>query len=215
MSKKINAKNVATLAASTTLLSATFGIVGSYVLSKMYPHNQIDTGFLTGLSWMTFHTPVIFAATDSLRHELGLKSPVFIKGISARGSGRKITVNYGNDGNKAKDIFLSVLPIDVKDTAEELTAITVTMDETDYTILLSEIEDFIRIAWGKQRQGKSGLSRNYWTKTHRPRMKTLDYNIMIFALQPIIVDRKKGKSGKLLDSPLIAIERVKNLYQPA
>lgn len=217
MAKKINAKNIVILETSATVLCTAFGLIGSYAFGRFYPYLTIDTGLIVAMSWLIPHGPLIFAATDSLRHEWGLKPPTSIIGQSLGGKRRKIP--FKSNGQE-RDIFMFSIPWISKNSDEDtprLDNFKVTIDDIDYTVSASEMESFVRTAWHRQRNGKPGLSRPYWTKQHRPRLKTLEYNARmdILLIAPgLILDRSQGRSGRLANSPLLTIEALGDLFTP-
>ncbi len=209
MTKKINAQNIGILALSTTTLSAAIGIAISYPLHIMYPHSNINILFNMSALFCLIHTPLAFVAQDSLRHELGWKSPIKIIGNSfSKRTGRKIPFSAnGKDSN----ILMSSIPWLNSDNIEEpeTESFTVRIGDIDYTVTLVEMESFIRAAWNRQRAGTSGLSRTYWTRDRRPRLKTLEYNarmIILSSVPGLILDRSQGRSGRLAISPLLAMD---------
>jgi hypothetical protein len=130
---------------------------------------------------------------------------------SRRAFGRKIPINAGD---KSKDIFMQTLQLSSgSSTTEQISyepvdTISIWYDENEYTLTLPEIEKFIG-------QAKNGFSRNYWTRQHRPRLKTLEYNIRMWALASVdglVINRSEGRSGRLSVSPNEAIQIIRSVY---
>jgi hypothetical protein len=209
MARKIDAKNIGILAVSTTALSTAFGLIGSYALHRLYPYSSIDTGLNVALSWCAFHAPVTLAAVDSLRQELGLKSPITIIGNSFSSGRSRRKIPFSANG-KDSTILMSTIPfLKTNIKKPEFESFTVRIDNVDYTVTLVEMENFIRAAWNRQRNGKLGLSRTYWTKQRQPRLKTLEYNIrmhVLLSVSGLVLDRSQGRSGRLAISPLLTIQ---------
>ncbi len=209
MTRKINAENIKVLFLSTTVMSSAIGAIGSYPLHVLYPHLNVNVLFNIGMLFCIVHTPLAFAAQDSLRQEFGLKWPIKIIGnsFSSGRTKRKIPFNAnGKDGN----IFMSTIPF-LETNQPELESFTVQIDNVEYTVSLIEMESFVRVAWNRQRAGKLGLSRTYWTKRRRPRLKTLEYNArmnILLSIPGLILDRGQGRSGRLANSPLLTISQL-------
>ncbi len=209
MGRKINAGNVRILTLSGTILGAACGAIGTYPLHIFYPYAQVNVWLNISLILTPLYGGLAYAAIDSLRHELGWRSPVKIISNSFDRPRRKIPFSSNEkDGN----IFMFSIPW-IKPSTEKqelkLESFTVQIDDIDYTISLSDMESFIRSAWYRQRNGKNGLSRNYWTRQHRPRLKILEYYIRMNVLSSVpglILDRGQGRSGRLANSPLLTIK---------
>jgi hypothetical protein len=209
--KKLSAKNIGILSLTTTGLgiSVSFGI--SYIM-------EWETGWTIALINTIANTPLLLASSDALRQELGLRSPIQIIGNSRkRAFGRKIPINI--DG-KQSNIFMqtlslaSGLPQQDYEPAK-IDTISIWYEENEYTLTIAEIEEFIYVAWRRQSQKKNGLSRQYWTKKRRPRLKTLEYNIRIWVLvscDGLIIDRSEGRSGRLAVSPKEAILAIRSYF---
>lgn len=62
------------------------------------------------------------------------------------------------------------------------------------------IKSFVGRSWTRQTAGRSGLSRRYWTRVHRPPLDREVYDSLIYVLLSIgaIQGRVSGKSGKLV-----------------
>ncbi len=214
MAQKIDAGNIGTLASATTILSTFFGLVFSYATYKS-SYSTIDAGLSVSIFWLFFHTPVILSAQDRLRREFGGRSPITIIGNSFSGRRSKRKIPFSADG-KDSHILMSSIPFLRTEIKEpELDSFTVRVDSIDYTVTLIEMEKFIRTAWNRQRAGKLGLSRTYWTKRSRPRLKTLEYNARIHILLSVpglILDRSQGRSGYLANRPLPTIKTLVNLF---
>ena len=194
------------LETSATVLCTTFGLVGSYALSRFYPSlTMADAGFNVAISWIIPHVPIIFAVTDSLRHELGLKSPTSIIGQSLGGKGRKIP--FAANG-KNRDIFMFSIGNETNEVVE-INSITVSRDDNNYTTSLSDLEYFIRKGWARQRQRLSAFSRRYWMKNER--LSTVEYQArmsILLSIDGLIVDRGERRSGRLAIPPSATMEAV-------
>jgi hypothetical protein len=215
--RKVNATNIIKLSGATTVLSLGLGASGSYFLQIFNPQYHISTWGCMLFSWSFSHVYILIAGVDSLRQELGLRSPIQIIGNSSRRAfGRKIPINTAEG---TSDIFMQTLRLNSGSSAEasevaQVETITIEYDNIEYTLTMPELEEFIYVAWRRQTQSKNGLSRHYWTKQRRPRLKTLDYNLRIWALmscEGLILDRSEGRSGRLSVPPKEAIKIVRSI----
>ena len=213
--RTVNATNVIKLAGTTTVLSLGVGATGSYFLSHLYPRYDISTGGCMLLAWLVPHTWILLAAVDSLREELGFKSPLrIISNSSRRTFGRRIPVSSGDE---QKNIFMKTLSLapgiaEEINLPSEIDTISIWYDGNEHILTLPEIEEFVYSTWRRQRQKKNGLSRDYWTKQRRPRLKTLEYNLRIWTLVfcGLIIGRSEGRSGRLSVPPNEAIKIIRS-----
>jgi hypothetical protein len=184
--KKLSAKNVFILAGTTTGLGVSVSIGLSYIM-------EWPTLWTMALVNTIANAPLLLASSDALRQELGLRSPIQIIGNRKKVFGRKIPINVdGKQGN----IFMQTLSLAPGKQEEykpaRIDTISVWYEENEYTLTVSELEEFVYIAWRRQSQAKNGFSRQYWTKRRRPRLKTLEYNLRMWALMSyagLVVDR--------------------------
>ncbi len=206
--RRLSAKNILILTGINLLLSAIISISTAYLL-------ELPTLWTMALINMIANTPLLLACSDALRQELGLRSPTHIVGNWTRKIfGRKIVVNAGD---KKTDIFMQTLALSSSNKSEiiELETITVWYDDNEYTISMSELEEFLYVSWLRQTQTKNAFSRDYWTKQRNPRMKTLRYNIIMLALtncDGLITDRSEKRSGTLNIRPDLAMKIIKDTY---
>jgi len=210
--KKLSAKNILILTGTTAGLGVSVSLGISYIMD--WP-----AGWTIALVNTIANTPLLLASSDALRQELGLRSPVQIIGNSGRRTfGRKIPINVdGKQGN----IFMQTLSLAPGSSNKgdyepvQVDTISIWLDNNEYTLTMPEIEEFIYVAWRRQSQSKNGFSRQYWTKQRRPRLKTLEYNIRMWALvscSGLIVDRSEGRSGRLAVPPKEAINIIRGNY---
>jgi hypothetical protein len=209
--KRLSAKNILILSGTTAGLGVSISLSLSYIMNW-------ETGWTIALVNTIANTPLLLASSNALRQELGLRSPIQIIGSNNKNTfGRKIPINVdGKQGN----IFMQTLSLapGIADQYKPVTIDTVSIwyEENEYTLTISELEEFIYVAWRRQGQKKNGLSRQYWTKRRRPRrLKTLEYNIRIWTLTScsgLIVDRSEGRSGRLTVSPDEAIKIIRSVY---
>ncbi len=208
MAKNVNAKDIAILELWSTGLAVSVGATYSFILRELH-YSNVNPWLNMALLFAIPHTGLLFGAHHKLRQSLNLKSGIEIIGNSfSKRTGRKIPFSAnGKDGN----ILMSSIPWLNSDNIEEpeTESFTVRIGDIDYTVTLAEMESFIRAAWNRQRAGTSGLSRTYWTRDRRPRLKTLEYNarmIILSSVPGLILDRSQGRSGRLAISPLLAME---------
>ena len=210
---KLNAKNILTLAATTSGLSICFGLIGSYVLQELGYKPQ-DYAFNTSVAWLAFHAPVISTAISSLKYALGEKQ---LPSVTANSHSTSRRIPFTANG-RTSHIFASLLPGAmprmIKVENKKLATFTVGINGQKHVISILEIEQFVHIAWRRQRQGKNGLSRQYWTRECRPRLKTLEYNcrMTILSQAGLVIDRSDRRSGRLVLSPELAIKELGNVY---
>ncbi len=216
MAKKINAKNIVILELWSTGLAVTVGATYSFIFRELH-YSNVNTWFNIALLFAVPHTGLLFGAHHKLRQGLDLKSGVEVVGQSLGRKGRKIPFRANGQD---RDIFMSVIPW-INSTSDlelpRLDNFKVTIDDIDYTVSTSEMESFVRTAWHRQRNGKPGLSRPYWTQQHRPRLKTLEYNArmdILLVTPGLVLDRSQGRSGRLANSPLLTIEALDSLFAP-
>jgi len=206
---KLHARDILTLAATTSSLSIGFGLIGSYVLQELGYKPQ-DYAFNISVAWLAFHAPVISTAISNLKYALGEKQ---LPNITANSHSTSRRIPFTANGHTSH-IFASLLPgtmprmIKVK--SEKLATFTVGLNGQSHTISIIEVEHFICTAWRRQRQGWNGLSRQYWTREHRPRLKTLEYNCQMTILSQagLVIDRSDRRSGRLVLSPELAIKEL-------
>ncbi len=212
--KRINATNCVKLIGATSLLSIGVGVSGSFIMSGLYPRDNISTLGCIAVSWFIPHSLILFAAVDSLREELGFRAPTKIvgnwAGIKLR---RKIPVT---SENSKKIIFMHALPFGSKsipDESTELQTISIWYNEINYTLTLPDLEEFLFIAWRRQTQKKAPFSRRYWTQQRRPSLTTLEYNVrlkLLTTISGLIIDRSEARSGHLAISPRMALDLIQN-----
>jgi hypothetical protein len=207
--KKLSAKNILILTGTTAGLGVSVSLGLSYIM-------EWPAAWTVALVNTIANTPLLLASSDALRQELGLRSPIQIVGGSRRAFGRKIPINV--DG-KQSNIFMQTLKIapglpQQEHEPVQIDTISVWYDDNEYTLTVPELEEFIYVAWRRQSQNKNGFSRQYWTKQRRPRLKTLDYNIRMWALMScagLIIDRSEGRSGRMSVGPKEAIQIIRRL----
>ncbi len=103
-------------------------------------------------------------------------------------------------------------PVAYNEEEAQMASFMVEIDGIGYTVLWPEMEDFVRGIWARQRVGKPGMSRPYWTTQYRPPLTTREYNARINVLlgvNGLILDRGQGRSGRLSVSPLLALKELK------
>ena len=73
------------------------------------------------------------------------------------------------------------------------------MTATGLLITDDRVRQFIRWAWQRQSRGDHGLSRDYWTKDHRPAWERSEYDAMIYVLVGggYVEGRRAGRAGRL------------------
>lgn len=78
------------------------------------------------------------------------------------------------------------------------------------TIHFADIREFIKCAWLRQVSGQAPFSRVYWTRHRRDRMPTAHYDAIMEMLVSggYVLDRRKGKSGRLVTQPNAVIEMI-------
>jgi hypothetical protein len=208
--KKLSAKNILILTGTTACLGMSVSLGVSYIMAW-------DIAWTMALINTIANTPLLLASSDALRQELGLRSPIQIIGNGGkRAFGRRIPVNSGAE---TKDIFMQTLRLAPGATQEyepvaEIETVSIWYDDNEYTLTLPELEEFIYVAWRRQSQAKNAFSRHYWTKQRRPRLKTLDYNLRMWALMScngLILDRSEGRSGRLAVPPKEAIQIIRSV----
>jgi hypothetical protein len=210
--KRLSAKNILILSGTTAGLGVSISLSLSYIMNW-------ETGWTIALVNTIANTPLLLASSNALRQELGLRSPIQIIGSNNKNTfGRKIPINV--DG-KQSNIFMQTLSLAPGSTNRQnykpttINTVSIWYEENEYTLTISELEEFIYVAWRRQGQKKNGLSRQYWTKRRRPRLKTLEYNIRIWTLiscSGLVIDRSEGRSGRLTVSPDEAIKIIRSVY---
>lgn len=226
--RKVNATNIIKLSGATTVLSLGLGASGSYFLQIFYPQYHISTWGCMLFSWSFSHVYILIAGVDSLRQELGLRSPIQIIGNSSRRAfGRKIPINTAEG---TSNIFMQTSRLNSGSSTEaselaRVETVSVLYDDgsglKEHTLTMPEIQEFVNIAWHRHTRKKTndgrkanGFSRDYWIKRHRPRLTVLEYNLRMWALMScdgLILDRGPGRSGRLSVPPKEAIKIVRSI----
>jgi hypothetical protein len=206
---KLNARNILTLTATTTGLSLGFGLIGSYMLQELGYKPQ-DYIFNTSVAWLAFHAPVISTAISSLKYALGEKQLPSVTANSHSISRRIPFTANGHTSHIFASLLPGIMPKVVEKNSKKPIVFFVTFNRQDYALTIMEIEKFVYIAWRRQNQGKNGLSRQYWTRECRPRLKTLEYNcrMAILSQAGLIIDRSDRRSGRLVLSPELAMKEL-------
>lgn len=172
-----------------------------------------------GGSWLVVvGLPSMAVASDTLLRTLGKKSPIQIISNIGGNQGRKVPINYRN--GRQSHVFLSALPMiggrqpEPIEVPEVPQSFTVMMDDNHYQVPVSEIRDFLHTSWQRQRQGKPAFSRNWWTKTRRPKMHEKQYRALMLVLNKIdgiVINRGQGRSGKLALPPEATVKTLQGL----
>lgn len=196
---KTSLNNVIITYGGGTVAAVTTGLVGSYLLHK--GGYQVDTGSLVAATWLTtIGVPHCLAFSRSIARNLGERDPYRIAVQSSIKPQRAIPVNAWG---KASHIFAFAFP-DGPRVEETPNAFTVDLGNGDTTLTYTDVEDFLRATWRRQRSGRAGLSRRYHTKTRRPRLEPVTYNAMItllLSVDGLVVDRGERRSGRLSMPP--------------
>lgn len=212
--KRINATNIIKLTGATSLLSVGVGVSGAFILSGLYPREEISTLGCIAIAWFIPHLIILIGAVDSLREELGFRSPTKIvgnwAGINLR---RKIPVT---SGDSKTNIFMHALPFGSKSLPEEsieLQAISIWYNEIEYTLKIPDLEEFLFAAWRRQAQKKAPFNRRYWTEQRRPSLTTLEYEVrlkLLTSIPGLILDRSERRSGRMSIEPRTALALIQD-----
>lgn len=211
---KFNLKEATEAYIFTTAISIPLGGAIAYLIgiaTEMRDH-YIVTIVLCWLGiagWASAKT-----AREMLLRALGYRDAPKLS-VSSGSSGRKVPINYASG---TKHTYLSDIAALWKP-QEQVTfdppalpmTFTVLVDGLDHTVTLDEIDYFIRKVWALQRLGKNGLSRKYWTRTHKPALDRLHYDtrVNLLLMAGIIVDRGDKRSGRLAVPPNKALDAIK------
>ncbi len=206
---KLNLKDLSIAYGAASLAAVTTG----YVAGLLWSHigGDTDYGLIVGSTWLfTVGVPSVLVSMDTLRKRLGQERP---NTITAIGRQHRRGIPFSHNGRQSH-VFLSMLPIVGHnfdpDPGPDLPMIfTATIDDNDYSVTVDELEQFVRTAWKRQRQGESPFSRPYFTRQHRPRLKPGEYYARINILSScngLVLDRAKSRSGRLSVSPGLAIK---------
>lgn len=215
---KLNARDIATIYAASTFASVSTGLVGSYIWQSL-GGVRVDYGLVTASTWfLVVGLPSVTVSGATLRRKLGEMTGTQVTAIAARNTGRKIPVS---SNGKQSHLFMSVAPVFQRATLRNNEPampcqFIATLQGVEYTVLQGELEEFLYATWRRQRAGKPAMSRNYWTRQRRPRLRTVEYNARIAILQSIdglILDRSRARSGRLSLPPQLAMHQVKKLYE--
>lgn len=222
---KLNHKDILIAYTGATIASVTTGLVGSYIWSKF--GYDVDTSLVVSSAWLlTVGVPSVGVSTKTLWERLGQKETATVKAIGRNSGGRR-AIPFQANGRQG-NIFLSSIPwlksqdfrSQTEDDKPDLpTVFEAQIEGNSYSITLPELEDFLRIVWRRQRAGNEHpLSRPYFTKQNRPRLKRLEYQTRINILlscNGLILDRDKRRSGRLAVSPTLAIRAIDHQFQLA
>ena len=170
---------------------------------------------------MTVGIPSTLVAAETLRQKLGESRAITIKASSGSSPVQSRSIRVRGAVERSGHLFLSsiIWPNHQQSaptkTPELPDIFTVTIEDNEHSVTLDEIETFTRKAWNRQRAGKAGLSRTYWTRQHRPRLRPLEnytrVNVLL-SVNGLILDRSKRRSGRLGVSPLIAIQALQKQF---
>lgn len=186
-------------------------------------------GETVGWSWfVVVGVPSVIVAAESLSKALGRKTPIQIIS-NGGGGGRKVPINYGN--GKRSHVYLNALdrtsglllghnkavanPITPEPLPEMPQSFTVVIDGVSYQVPITDVRNFLHVAWQRQRQNKPAFSRAYWTKRKRPTMHPKEYQALMLTIEQLpgaIVNRSQGRSGKLALPPEATVKRLSGLY---
>lgn len=214
---KLNLKDIMTIYGAATFASISTGLVGSYVWSK-FDYN-VDYGLVVSSTWLlTVGVPSVLVSASTLKEKLGERRENTVRAIGGQQNRRAIPMTANG---RQSHIFLSSIPFlkyqpeQPQVEAELPTVFQCEIDGNGYSITTDELETFIRTAWKRQRAGNAGLSRPYWTRQHKPRLKPLEYYCRLNVLltcNGLILDRSKRRSGRLSVSPALAIKALQGQY---
>lgn len=173
-------------------------------------------GIFIAWAWANFLALIVGGGLSFVPQILGFpwwcSIAVFLFGVNARAlthadnylakklGNRQLSIINHNRGIKVFNFMVELLGHEK--TANEIVQVVeqVSIKRNDGEIVTWEqITFFVRRAWQRQRNGKHGLSRPYWTKRIRPVWEREDYQAIIDVLVglELIKGRKSGASGKL------------------
>jgi len=215
---KLNLEQVAIGYGAASLTSISTGLVGGY----LWQHwgGQTDYVVTVGVTWLiTVGVPSVLISAESLRRILGQREGLSIS-ASSRVLRRSIPLTVNG---RASALFLSSVswlkPGGVDDQAPAAAYLpdqfAVTVDGLPYTLQLPQIQDFLYIAWRRQRAGLPGLSRSYWTEERRPeRLSRQLYDalmVLLSSVEGLIIDRGERRSGRLSAPPQLSIKAIQGV----
>lgn len=220
--KRLDYKQMTTAYVGASICSVAAGTVSAALWDKL--SGQADYGLWIGGAWLVVvGVPSMVVASDTLLQILGKRAGISVRQNSGQYQGRKVPINYGQ--GRQGHLFLSTMPLIGKRGADELEpalpielpqSFTVTIESIPYTIPVSDLRDFVHKAWARQRVGKPGFSRNYWTKTHKPKLDKTQYAAtmaILSQIEGIVINRTQGRSGRLAVPPEACIKMLQGVIQ--
>lgn len=214
---KLNANDILIAYSAGTFTSIVTAGVGGYVWQNMGGHTDFDI-IVPGMWLLTVGIPSTLVSMDLIKNKLGQKLGTSVTSISNRPnrSGRKIPFTANG---QTSNVFMSAIqtlkfkPDDVDDDQHELPeTFVIIVGSVSYTIMINELDDFLRVVWRRQRNGNNGLSRKYWLTDRRPdRMKRTQYDALmtlILTVDGLVLDRTQNRSGRIVFPPQMAIKMV-------
>lgn len=175
------------------------------VVAKLYAHwtrTQVTTWVFLAIIWLVIvGVPSLFAAVNDLTRQLGVKSSPILR----TASNRLIPINY----DKGISTFAYVLggrPTarqgrNTSPVTHNLNLPEIEIQYDDYILREPELNQILRTAWSRQRNGEAPLSRTWWLSDGQ--LDRGEYNAIIGVLMTygLITGRKQGRSGKLYYPP--------------
>lgn len=203
---KLNFKQIATGYAAATVSAATTGLVGGYLWQHF--GGEPDYVVAIGATWfVTVGLPSIAISASSLRRVLGEKQQTAVTATPSRAIPYTANGKSGYVFNYATSAFDWMTKARQDDDVMLPEDFTISVDGATHTITEPEIDFFIRRAWSKQRAGRAGLSRAYWTKTLRPALSRQEYEArmtLLLSVPRLVINRSERRSGKLSVPPQTA-----------
>jgi len=203
---RLNLSDVTIAYGAGTVASITTGFVTGWLWEHWGGHTDYTTTI--GLTWLAVvGIPSCLVAADTIKEKLGQRPGNYV--ASSRALSRVIPVNHAQGST---NVFMSLIGWSDDQKRDMADSYTVSIAGSAFTLTEVEIEDFLAGAWRRQRAGHPGLSRQYWTSQHRPRLRRLEYQArleLISSVQGLVLDREERRSGRLALPPKLALQAIK------
>lgn len=206
---RLNIRQMTIAYAGATVCAVSTGAVGAVLWNEA--GGRVDVGVaILGTWFVVVGVPSLVASVEALRRTLGIRSPPsVVSNLPGRVRGRPVRINLPSGPITE---FMTTLPGGDRSRPIRLPdSWTVTIDGVQFTVTESELSSFVTRVWRRQRSGRSGLSRSYWTREHRPRMSRQEYEAtvtLLLGVSGLIVDRGSRRSGRMILPPGLAIAAV-------
>lgn len=208
---KLNGRQILIAYSGATVSAVTTGLVGGVLWNEFGGRVPLKIAIL-GTWFVVVGVPSLAVSMDALRRVLGIKGAPSVTANQPGGvRSRPVKINLPT-GPVTE--FLTILPGRSSKTDGFVRlpdSWTVEINGVRNTVTEAELSTFLTKVWRRQRSGFSGLSRTYWMREHRPRLRRQEYEArltILLGVGGLIVDRGERRSGRLILPPGLSIKAV-------